>query len=187
MASFTRTCDASTVSCWGCDRRDISSRQELSLYSVSGLSGHPNTPETSSKSFRNSAFIDRVTLPPFRTSDCFNESGIVVSASWSPCGTYIAAARDDDWIDIFDHRFLRPSPVMRLSHATPPKQTLRKALSRNGDESQCCQVVEKHPKHGVTGLAWTRGTGYFGGLNLLTGGSDGKYNVHVEVEATPCL
>jgi hypothetical protein len=167
LASFTRSCDASTVSCKRCDRRDVFSDHELSLYSVSNPAEQRTTRKPSSKRVQNSNLIASIALPKFKSSDSFNEAGIIVSAAWSPCGTYIAAARDDDSVDIFDHRFLGP-PIMRLRHSTTKTVNLRPALGLDGEESRCCLVPEKHPKNGITALQWTTDSG------LLTGGGDGK-------------
>jgi hypothetical protein len=52
----------------------------------------------------------------------------------------------------------------------------RPACTLDGSFSDCerCVVLDKHPKHGITGLQWIQGTGYFGGEGLLSAGSDGK-------------
>jgi hypothetical protein len=52
----------------------------------------------------------------------------------------------------------------------------RPACILDGSFSDCerCVVLDKHPKHGITGLQWVQGAGYFGGEGLLSAGSDGK-------------
>jgi hypothetical protein len=170
MASFTRECDTNKILCYDCDRRGISSPHTLSLYSVNEMSGR--IPRNSDPNL-----ITQIQLPSFtkfNNADIMSEAGLIVSASWSPCGTYISAARDDDITDLYDHRFLRPKPLMRLAHVTPrhyPKW--RKAFDLTGVESQCCNVMKKHPDHGVTGMQWLQKGGYFAGMSLLTAGSDG--------------
>ncbi|CAG8604393.1 4845_t:CDS:2 [Acaulospora colombiana] len=121
--------------------------------------------------------IAHVQLPSFtrfNNADVMSEAGLVVSAAWSPCGTYISAARDDDIVDLYDRRFLQPKPLMRLEHITPPVHLpkLRKAFDLTGRESQCCVVVKKHPDHGVTGMQWIQRGGCFAGMSLVTAGSD---------------
>lgn len=66
---------------------------------------------------------------------------------------------------------------MRLRHNTPPRSDMyRPACTLDGSFSNCerCVVVDKHPKHGITGLQWVQGSGYFGGEGLMSAGSDGK-------------
>lgn len=67
---------------------------------------------------------------------------------------------------------------MRLAHQTPPRvEKYRQAYSLEGDVLDCCAVLEKHPKHGITGLQWVQGTGYFGGEGLMSAGSDGDFTI----------
>lgn len=171
MASFTRAYTASDPVCLVCGWCRISSRHKLTIYSMDAHAGHSTCTE-STKNTQN--ILGSVDLPAFNASDCMTEAGLVVSAAWSPCGTYIAAARDDDYIDLYDHRFLRSTPVTRMRHKTlwyELKQ--RPARNLEGRDSGCCFLPEKHPRNGVTALQWVQGAGYFGGLGLITGGSDG--------------
>ncbi|PVG04624.1 hypothetical protein CPB86DRAFT_809679 [Serendipita vermifera] len=171
IASFTRGCDTDLVLCQRCKRRGISSQHTLSLYSVNEM--RDRLPQNSDQN--RIAHVQLPSFTRFNNADIMSESGLVVSAAWSPCGTYISAARDDDTVDLYDHRFLQPKPLMRLEHTTPPMHhpKLRKAFDLTGRESQCCVVVKKHPDHGVTGMQWIQRGGYFAGMSLVTAGSDG--------------
>ncbi|KAG8832724.1 hypothetical protein FRC17_000820 [Serendipita sp. 399] len=146
IASLTKTCDRSNIRCAG---RLTRKKQNPNL-------------------------IGSVELPAFASSDRIDEAGSVVSLAWSPCGTYIAVSRDDDFIDVFDSRLLVPQPLMRLKHETPNVQRMKRpAVDLQGNASRCCRVSCKFPEHGVTGMRWVEGTGYYGGLGLVSGGSDG--------------
>ncbi|KAG8760847.1 hypothetical protein FRC14_001406 [Serendipita sp. 396] len=168
IASLTRKCDSSKINCIQCDQRSISATHTLSLYSISDQAGK------FTRKKQSPTLIGSVELPRFSSSDRSDEAGAVVSLAWSPCGTYIAVARDDDFIDIFDSRFLASEPLMRLKHETPKvARTRRPAMDLRGNVSRCCRVLCKYPEHGITGMQWIEGSGYYGGLGLISGGGDG--------------
>lgn len=113
-------------------------------------------------------------LPNFKPSDRIGEAGIVVQASWSPCGTYIGCGTDDDQIHIYDHRFIHGAPLLTFAH-TGSHEPIRKrrATTFLNENSECCWVKEKRPEYGVTGLSWL--SNRFEGRGLASGGSDGVF------------
>lgn len=119
-------------------------------------------------------------LPAFKTSDRIREAGIIVQASWSPCGTYIACGTDDDRVYVYDHRFIEARPLLTFKHAqTISKGSkagsigIRRATTFHNRDSECCFVEEKSPEYGVTALNWL--SSQFDGRGLVSGGSDGMH------------
>jgi hypothetical protein len=171
LASFTRTCDTSNQTCQHCDTRQIFSSHRLSIYSATADSGRATRQY-------NPNLIAETVLPNFKPSDRIREAGIVVQASWSPCGVYIACGTDDDRVYVYDHRFIGTKPLLTFTHSPtsmgskPGNIGVRRATTFDNQDSTCCFVQEKRPEYGVTALSWLESR--FDGRGLVSGGSDGK-------------
>jgi WD40 repeat protein len=113
----------------------------LRLYDVRGR--HMITP----------SFRDSERFRPIRQQAVRNLKGLVSSMSYSPDDLFLAVARDDNSVDIFDSRFLQE-----------PVQTCEHAAGEEGSEHV----------YGISCMQWLahrEGSPYV----LLTGGDDGAW------------
>lgn len=145
LAACIRGQGLPSLEIYALDNSGIQKSSKLSTRSTR----HPSF--DSSFSTSSSSAQARISLEAFDT-----QQAEVSFCKWSPCGTYIAVARNDDRVDLFDSRFIKYGPVSRMVHGKPIKRTPWKAL------------------WGITGLEWVEGAGH-GQQALVSGGTDGKY------------
>lgn len=128
--------------------RDISSGQRLALFTRGSMESHIlRLYDIQRKNGRNP--ITTISLNDFVTD------GEVNCATFSPDGIYLAAARNDNIVDVYDSRNLEEGPLYKFKHQDPNHGT-------PGIES-----------YGIVEAQWV--TGFNGrGLGLISGGNDGK-------------
>lgn len=104
----------------------------------------------------SSSAIAQIPLQPFQPRA--GDSPMVISCKFSRCGNYLAVARNDDRVHIYDPRFLKEhgAPILAYRHSPLPNRDFRSDPSKSW---------------GITAMYWVEGL--WEGFGLVTGGGDG--------------